>query len=187
MAGRTNRFRSDLDAAAAGQGLGMMRSRLRSWLMGNGVEAETAFDVLVAVGEACTNAVEHSTAASPGKLSTVRVEAAISRGCLRVRVVDHGRWLHRVEGSARANRGRGLVLMKALVDEVRISTGRRGTTVNLIKRLPAGESPAVRSVRRRRPFSSGIHRRLASAVAAPAPPQVDPALDAEPSPPTPEE
>jgi anti-sigma regulatory factor (Ser/Thr protein kinase) len=185
------RFRSDLDAAAGGLGLGMMRTRLRHWLEGHGVDGATAHDVLVAVGEACTNALEHAAVRAPGAHSPVRVEATMSRGCVRVRVVDRGRWVDRTGQPARENRGRGILLMKALVDEVRITTGRRGTTVNLIKRVPDLDPPGLRAARRRRPLASGLRRQLASPTPAPAPApapvQVDPVLDPEPSPPAPDD
>jgi len=50
-----------------------------------------------------------------------------------VSVRDSGRWRE----PRGANRGRGMVLMKGLMDRVETTTGEEGTTVRLHKRLEA--------------------------------------------------
>jgi anti-anti-sigma factor len=63
---------------------------------------------------------------------------------LRVRVTDVGHW--REPGAeadrARVNRGRGLILMDGLMDQVQVRTDRAGSAVELCKQLPPLRTPA---------------------------------------------
>jgi hypothetical protein len=70
------------------------------------------------------------------------MEAGVHRSHIRVVVTDHGRWRHRAV--RRENRGRGTALMRALVDELSVTTGVQGTTVELAKELRGHPSSCVR-------------------------------------------
>jgi serine/threonine-protein kinase RsbW len=99
-----------------------------------GVAAACVSDVELALSEACTNVLLH---AGSGDYD-VRLDLA-DRTC-SIRVVDVGRGLDPAAGDpapdAEAERGRGLVLLRALVDSVRFDTRPdAGTVVRLEKRL----------------------------------------------------
>jgi anti-sigma regulatory factor (Ser/Thr protein kinase) len=117
--------------------LGTLRGGLRSWLDRIDVPADIAHSVLVAVGEATTNAIEHAYPEGGGLL---RVEASVDDGDLVCCVTDTGRW-H--DNSFRTARGNGLPIMQELVDNVRIDRRRTGTTVTLRTSLPARERTAL--------------------------------------------
>lgn len=88
------------------------------------LESERIEDAILAVGEAAGNAIEH---AYRGRSGSIRVRASVSGRRLIVEVRDRGRW--RLEGDP--ERGRGLGIMRALVDDVSIESSRGGTNVRL--------------------------------------------------------
>jgi anti-sigma regulatory factor (Ser/Thr protein kinase) len=90
-----------------------------------GLDDERRFALLSAVGEAVANAIEHAYEDSPG---TVRLTARHEGDSVRVQVEDSGRW-RAVE--KRDERGRGIPLMRALMDGVEIRTDRSSTKVRL--------------------------------------------------------
>ena len=100
------------------------------------LDSERTFDLMVAVSEACANAVEHS--GSPGL--PVKVKAACRGGRLVIQICDYGgfRLPSTANGFQRDHRGLGLPLMVALMDEVRIAKlSGGGTKVTLSVKLPA--------------------------------------------------
>ena len=111
------------------------RHIVRDALREIGVADDCAHDVAVAQSEACTNVVDHS---GPGDEYEVSVEINGDRCTIRVvdtgqgfdeRVVDDG-------ASAESERGRGIQLMRALVDRVHFqSDPGTGTAVHLEKTL----------------------------------------------------
>jgi anti-sigma regulatory factor (Ser/Thr protein kinase)/FixJ family two-component response regulator len=111
------------------------RRALRNWLAEIGVESEALYDITLATGEACTNAIEHAYA--PGEAS-FELEARRVDGGVRVQVRDYGQW----RAPRGQNRGRGLKLMETLMDEVKIQSGPTGTTVELRRALPPAEADA---------------------------------------------
>jgi FixJ family two-component response regulator/anti-sigma regulatory factor (Ser/Thr protein kinase) len=100
------------------------RRALRNWLAEVGVEPEALYDITLATGEACTNAIEHAYA--PGEAS-FDVEATRGDDDVVVRVRDYGAW-REPRGQ---NRGRGLKLMRTLMDDVNVRREAGGTTVEL--------------------------------------------------------
>jgi anti-sigma regulatory factor (Ser/Thr protein kinase) len=121
-------FRATLPASP--ERLAGLRRQLREWLAAVGVDGEAAADILLACGEAAANAVEHAFPDGPGQLS-VELQLAAGRE-LTVRVADTGRW-RRVP--APGDRGRGLPLMRAVMDTVRVEPGEGGTVVTMRRRL----------------------------------------------------
>ena len=124
------------------------RHIVRNALQEIGVAEDCAHDVSIAQSEACTNVVDHS---GPGDEYEVSVE--INGDRCTIRVVDTGRGFDQrvVEDGAAADseRGRGIQLMKALVDQVHFrSDAGAGTAVHLEKRLRFRED-AVFGVRNR--------------------------------------
>jgi len=112
------------------QVLAGVRGLLRRWLRDRGANRDEVYDITVACQEACANAVEH--AYRPGRASFA-LEAEHDAGLVRLTVSDSGRW----RPPRGTNRGRGLVLMEALMDAVDVRQGESGTVVVLERRLGA--------------------------------------------------
>ena len=111
----------------------LIRAQLRSWLPTAAVNASTAADLLLAVGEAASNAVEHAVRGAVGNVELEITARATDTG-LALTVKDNGRW-HTPPPSARGQRGHGSRLMRALVDTVTITPTPQGTTVEMSKEL----------------------------------------------------
>jgi anti-anti-sigma factor len=112
-----------------------LRGDLRTWLTAAGATADECGDVLVAVGEACANAIEHGGA---GPDATVDLRARIAGGELVVSVDDRGTWR---TTRPPADRGHGLRLMRVLADRVTVGTAQNGTRVELRFALARGAPP----------------------------------------------
>lgn len=101
-----------------------------------GVEDECVDDVTLALTEACTNVLKHS---GPGDEYEVRV--LLCDSVCSIEVADVGRGfdfetLAEGDASMEAERGRGVQLMKLLVDRVRFqSKPQAGSVVHLEKTL----------------------------------------------------
>jgi anti-sigma regulatory factor (Ser/Thr protein kinase) len=94
------------------------------------IGAERRFGVLVALGEAIANAVEHAyRGGSPG---LIRLALERHPKQLIVSVEDFGRWRPFVR---REERGRGIDLMHAFMDSVQILSTRQSTKIVLKTRI----------------------------------------------------
>jgi anti-anti-sigma factor len=120
-----------LDLQAQPAALPGVRRRLGAWLTALGMGEQDRVGVMVAVGEACANAAEHAyKGVEPGPMS---VTAAVDvDGLLTVTVRDRGTW--RPPDRDPGDRGRGLLIMRQLVDGVTLEEG-LGTTVTMSMRL----------------------------------------------------
>ena len=113
-----------------------MRSVLRTFLEGCGLDQDVIAQVVLAADEAFANAVTHGH----GKRA-IGVSARVSRRQISVEIRDHGRGF--VPGRSRSRpvpdtsrvHGRGVFLIEGLMDEVEIRPGRHGTTVRMLRRL----------------------------------------------------
>lgn len=119
--------------ADAGQ-LGSIRSEVRGWLGSLGVIEDGASDVVFAVSEAASNAVEHAYS-QPAEEDVVELTFWTEGAALCIEVVDHGRW-RAPASSELSGRGRGIPMMRELMDSVLISYDGRGTRVLLRHVLP---------------------------------------------------
>ncbi len=108
-----------------------LRQAVRTWLGDLGTQRPVAEDVVLAVGEAVTNAVEHAYGARPGDV-TVTLEA--DGDLATCTVSDTGRWR---EPRGRA-RGRGLTLMTAVADTIELDRSAAGSTVRMTMHLNPG-------------------------------------------------
>ncbi|HEX8054066.1 MAG TPA: SpoIIE family protein phosphatase [Thermoleophilaceae bacterium] len=108
--------------------LSTMRRAVRDWLGRREVDPAVGNDILVAMGEAAANAVEH--AYGPGN-AEFRLEARIDAGEIVVRIYDEGRW-RPARGS---HRGRGLSMMEALMEDVQVDSDESGTVVTMRRKL----------------------------------------------------
>lgn len=108
-----------------------MRRTLGRWLASHGVGEEDLFGITLAASEAAGNAIEHAYGA---REATFTVTCERDERAIRVAVRDEGSWRE----SRPYGRGRGLTIMRSLVDSVEIERGEQGTTVTLGKRLTEG-------------------------------------------------
>jgi anti-sigma regulatory factor (Ser/Thr protein kinase) len=107
-----------------------MRRTVGRWLTRLGVGDEDRFDITVATSEAAGNAIEHAYGPSD---ATFSVGCDYALGTVRVTVTDCGSW--RTVASREAGRGRGMLIMHELMDEVNVARGDWGTRVVLSKRV----------------------------------------------------
>ncbi|WP_228982116.1 SpoIIE family protein phosphatase [Streptomyces sp. DH12] len=112
--------------------LAPVRTALRTWLERCLLPPQTAQNVLVAAGEACANAIEHGHRHNPGEPVVLRAEARVDD--LLLTVSDSGRW-KTPRPDADAHRGRGLTLMKAMMQQVTVVSDTSGTTVEMHTRI----------------------------------------------------
>jgi anti-sigma regulatory factor (Ser/Thr protein kinase)/putative methionine-R-sulfoxide reductase with GAF domain len=126
--------------------LSRIRAGVRRWLAAVGATPADVTDLLVAVGEACSNVIEHAYGPRAGGIDLrMSLEPAGPAGPadpdgaggaarVVVRVQDRGTWR-----SARGhNRGRGLRLIEGFCDEHRIEAGPEGTEVVMWRRIGEG-------------------------------------------------
>ena len=88
--------------------------------------------MLLAVSEACNNAVEH---AYDGVHGLLHVTAEIQSGRLEIVVEDRGRWR---DVEPQADRGRGMLLIHRLMDSAEFRSDHGGTRAILRKRVSTG-------------------------------------------------
>src|SRR3954454_2308986 len=108
--------------------LSMMRPLLRRWLAKWHAAPDETYDITVAVQEASANAIEH--AYGPGGASFA-VDADHHDGVITVTVRDRGHW----RAPRGTHRGRGLKMMRALMESVDVEHAEHGTTVVLRRRI----------------------------------------------------
>ncbi len=128
-----------------------VRTRTRAWLIAVGFAEDDADDVVYAVSEAASNAIEHAYAPGPrppgrnGHDPDVRIAGALVGDATtgfraEVRVRDRGRW--RVPPTDPGHRGHGLEVMRSSLGSVTVRTGTAGTEVVLLSRRVAQLRPA---------------------------------------------
>lgn len=120
-----------------GASAAQMRRALRAYLSGQALDASVVHDVVLAADEAFINAVGHAEAAD----DPIRVTARVSEGEASVEIQDGGGGftMRRSEPPSvpdmRRASGRGVFLMKSLMDEVSVRSGHGGTTVRMVRHL----------------------------------------------------
>jgi signal transduction histidine kinase/DNA-binding response OmpR family regulator len=106
------------------------RHRLRQWLFGIDVDPRRESDILLATGEAVTNAVEHGSGGDADM--TVSIEAFVRGQTITATVSDAGQWSGDSSASQRGQeRGRGLTMINGLADDVRTVRTGAGTRVTM--------------------------------------------------------
>jgi PAS domain S-box-containing protein len=116
------------------ESLAPMRSMLRRWLSHAGAGELEIAEITTACGEAATNAIEHA-----GMSGGTHFEVSGSRngGEVEIAVRDRGSWREERPG----DHGRGLDLMRTLMDTVVVEPSPGGTTVSLRRRLGGNGGP----------------------------------------------
>jgi anti-sigma regulatory factor (Ser/Thr protein kinase) len=129
-------FRRAFDARPAE--LRGLRSAMRAWLAEQHVAGQTADALLLTVGEACSNAIEHAyLGREPGEVA-IEVDLRADRA-FEVSIRDDGRFR---PPSQLAGRGRGTVIMRELTTGFSRESTLAGTTVRF--RLPVVDAAPSR-------------------------------------------
>ncbi|WP_293003765.1 SpoIIE family protein phosphatase [Mycobacterium sp.] len=106
------------------------RHLLRDWLSDTRADPRRETDILLATGEALSNAIEHGCAADTSK--TVSIEAFHRDRAIMVTISDPGQWAGDSSASQRGQyRGRGLTMINGMADRVSTHRGAAGTRVTL--------------------------------------------------------
>jgi len=124
FAGEPLRLRTPAEPNA----LASLRHTVRRWFREIDAERQDAYDVLVACGEACANVIQHAYGGGEGH---IEVDLAMVDGDVEVIVRDTGRW----RSVSPHGGGRGLDLMRGLMDTVEVDTGPDGTVVRMRRRV----------------------------------------------------
>ena len=123
------------------EALASMRGLLRRWLRHVGADDQEIAEITTACGEAATNAVEHS---GSGGGAPFEVSGRYRRREVEITVRDFGAWRTPRGG----DQGRGLSLMRALMDSVDVTPTPKGTTVRLQRTLEGKGAPVEGRTRR---------------------------------------
>ncbi|HEV3047551.1 MAG TPA: SpoIIE family protein phosphatase [Solirubrobacteraceae bacterium] len=121
----------DLTLHARPDVLAGLRGTLGRWLAAAGADEGELFDITLSTSEAAANAVEHAYGA---REATFTVRCEHDGEVVRVIVADHGRWRAlRPHGG-----GRGVEIMRSLMDSVAVDSNDDGTVVTMARKLSAG-------------------------------------------------
>jgi serine phosphatase RsbU (regulator of sigma subunit)/anti-sigma regulatory factor (Ser/Thr protein kinase) len=118
--------RLQLTVPAEPESLGVVRERLARWLGECEAGEDESFAIVVAANEACANSILH--AYGPQRGPTLSLVGRRSSGSFMLEVSDTGQWR-----APRGSGGRGLELMRRLMDEVHVAYDEHGTRVRLRK------------------------------------------------------
>jgi serine phosphatase RsbU (regulator of sigma subunit)/anti-sigma regulatory factor (Ser/Thr protein kinase) len=118
----------DFMLPAQAEQLSTLRATLERWLTEAGATEREVYEITVAMSEAATNAIEH--AYGPGR-ADIQVVADRDGAVVELGVRDWGQW----RAARGRDRGRGIYLMRELMDHVRVAHGDRGTQVVMRRRL----------------------------------------------------
>lgn len=128
-AGGVEQFRRELSATTAA--LPELRAELIEWLGPLGASDLDLQDIQIAVGEAVANVIEHAYGGAEGPFTVEMYHDVDGRVC--VTVADAGTW--RLPPVEPAERGRGLIMIRACMDTVEIDSSEDGTTLQMDRRL----------------------------------------------------
>ena len=101
---------------------------MRRWLAEAGAGPVEVHDITMACNEACQNAIEHAYELGADVFEVV-LERSGAQVCITIR--DHGTW----RTTTSPDRGRGVALMRELMDDVEIESSEIGSTVVLRRRI----------------------------------------------------
>ena len=111
-----------------------LRRLLGRWLDETGATRSDIDDLTLAAAEAAANAIEHAYGLAPG---VVELHAATAGAdTVKVEISDFGNW----RPPRGTHRGRGLLLMEGLTDDVEVVRTGEGTTVELTRRIGGEEA-----------------------------------------------
>ncbi len=128
----------------------VVRRLCRSSFSSLGIEDECSHDLELVVTEACTNVLKHAS----GK-EEYEVKLCLSGEACEIQVKDTGKGFDhevygREEAQTTAEGGRGIHLMRVLVDRLQFVSADSGTMVSLEKKLSLRDDSPLRLIRRTR-------------------------------------
>lgn len=142
------------------QSIPVMRRVLGDALRGLGVADDCVADILVATSEACTNVIRHA-----GATANYEVVGSLDEDACVLKIVDRGKGLPgpserpargRKDRRELSETGRGIKIMRALVDDVTFDSGPdTGTVVYLLKRLTWSDGAPLRRLEHELVHSAG--------------------------------
>jgi anti-sigma regulatory factor (Ser/Thr protein kinase) len=118
----------DLRLPADPKVLADIRLVLRRWLRHQGANDSQTLEITLAVSEACTNAIEHAYSPAPAEFT---LRATAQEGRLTFVVADAGSW-REPRGQ---DRGRGLTIIRAAMDEVEVNSSESGTEIIMRRKI----------------------------------------------------
>lgn len=121
---------------ASPSNIGLLRSQLAGLARQCGLDDRAVGDVKLAVSEAATNAYVHGYRGGEG---TIRVEADVGDGELRIRVCDHGMGMRPRTDSP--GLGLGLPVIASVAQRVEIVEDHPGTEVHMAFSCPVHPDP----------------------------------------------
>ena len=132
----------------------IVRQLCRGSFRSLGIEDECSHDLELVVTEACTNVLKHAS----GK-EEYEVKLCLSGESCEIQVKDTGKGFDhevygREEAHATAEGGRGIHLMRVLVDRLQFVSADSGTMVSLEKKLSLRDDSPLRLIRRTRPLAA---------------------------------
>jgi len=110
-----------------------IRADVRHWLGPLELTDDAQHDLLLAVSEAASNAIEHAHPTT-SRHAVVELTFWTDNHAVWIEIVDHGEW--KAPSTNRGSRGRGIPMMQRLVESVMIHYDTRGTRVLLRHPLP---------------------------------------------------
>lgn len=108
--------------------LATLRQSIRRWLANSGAGDADTHEIVVACNEAASNVIEHAYGLAGGM---VELSAGRQNGAVVIQIRDWGRW----RSKRSSDGGRGLAMIRALMDEVEIKQGEDGTLLEMRRRL----------------------------------------------------
>jgi anti-sigma regulatory factor (Ser/Thr protein kinase) len=123
--------RMDVEIPSDPATLAGLRRRLRTWLDLRGLSEEEREDAVLSVSEACNNAIEHGYR---GQAGVIHLRLEHRAGELEVSIEDRGTWR---EPTLTPERGRGIQIMRAVMNDAKIEHATHGTRVTLTRTLGA--------------------------------------------------
>jgi serine/threonine-protein kinase RsbW len=122
------------------------RAFVREFARDAGFDPDAIFEFDTAVGEAVTNAIEHGGVNDDDATTEVGLRVYSQGGMFVVEVRDRGpgfdpRRARRADiGDASSERGRGLSIIRALMDDLELTRAPDGgMTVRMVRRLPSSD------------------------------------------------
>ena len=112
---------------ARAESLSAVRERVADWLSSLGTPDERIGDIVLVVNEACSNSAEHAYRGQPP--GPMRVHAAVDDQHIHIQVADSGSW--KTPPADPGTRGRGILLMRTLSEQVDLDGTSHGTTVGM--------------------------------------------------------
>ncbi len=108
--------------------LSEIRLLLRRWLRHHGANDSQTLEITLAVSEACTNAIEHAYSPAPADFT---LQATAHDDQLTFVITDVGRW----RAPRGQDRGRGLTIIRAAMDDVEVESSDTGTQITMRRRI----------------------------------------------------